>query len=118
MTSVSAQAKSIAAKPAQRRLKRVAPVDILVFLIPCVQFVHVNLIGVLSGSDLFPLAAFLLMSRFRLTGVDIRFLSVDLFMVLYVFSRPLTLQHENLGDFTPALCRTPSLSAGSSEAGG
>lgn len=59
MTSVSAQAKSIAAKPAQRRLKRVAPVDILVFLIPCVQFVHVNLIGVLSGSDLMLLATFL-----------------------------------------------------------
>jgi hypothetical protein len=58
MTSVSAQAKSIAAKPAQRRLKRVAPVDILVFLIPCLQLIRIKVIGVLNGSDLMMLAVF------------------------------------------------------------
>ena len=63
-------------------------------------------------------AAYLLTSRFGLTGVGISVLSVDVFMVAYVFSQSLALLHENLGDFTLSLFRAPSLSAGSSEAGG
>ncbi len=35
------------------------PVDSLVFLIPCLQFIQIKVIGVLEGSDLLMLAAFL-----------------------------------------------------------
>jgi O-antigen/teichoic acid export membrane protein len=63
-------------------------------------------------------AAYLLISQFGLTGVGISLLSVDVFMVGYVFKQSLALLHENLGDFALSLFRAPSLAAGSSEAGG
>jgi len=72
----------------------------------------------LVGTALSLPAAYLLMPRLGLTGVGVSLLSVDLFMVGYVFRHSLTLLHENLGDFVLSLFRTPSLGAESSEAGG
>ena len=62
-------------------------------------------------------AAYLLISRFGLTGVGISLLSVDLFMVGYVFRHSLALLHDNLFEFSCALFRAPSLSSGSIEVG-
>ena len=59
MTPVSTRAKSLDAPRTGKGKKSQDPVDIFVFLIPCVQFIHINLVGVLSGSDLMLLAAFL-----------------------------------------------------------
>jgi len=59
MTSVPTQAKSINAMPARSRHNKVDPVDVLVFLIPCVQFIRITIVGVLNGSDIILLAAFL-----------------------------------------------------------
>ena len=43
----------------RKRTGRGDPVDILVFLIPCLQFIEVQLIGVLNGSDLLLLVTFI-----------------------------------------------------------
>jgi hypothetical protein len=43
----------------RRRARRYDNADILVFFIPCLQFIHLKVIGVLEGSDLLMLAAFL-----------------------------------------------------------
>lgn len=44
--------------PVRKRHNNLDAVDVLVFLIPCLQFVRITLIGVLNGSDLMMLAAF------------------------------------------------------------
>ena len=46
------------AAPIQKRPRRRDPVEILAFLIPCLQFVQIKLIGVLNGSDIMFLAVF------------------------------------------------------------
>jgi len=43
----------------RKRPAAVDPEDVLVFLIPCLQFLRINLIGVLDGSDLILLIVFL-----------------------------------------------------------
>ncbi len=59
MTSNTLQAKSPGATPSRRRRSGVEGVDVLIILIPCLQFVRITLIGVLNGSDLMMLAVFL-----------------------------------------------------------
>jgi predicted membrane protein len=59
MNSVSTQAKRSDVTPIHRRPRRYDRADILVFVIPCLQFIHIKVIGVLEGSDLLMLAAFL-----------------------------------------------------------
>ena len=58
MTSVSTQAKSLNAQRAGNGHKSRDPVDILVFLVPCLQFIQIKVIGVLNGSDVMLLAVF------------------------------------------------------------
>ena len=58
MTSVSAQSSSAAAIRIRARSKGLDAVDILVFLIPCLQLIRIKVIGVLNGSDLMMLAVF------------------------------------------------------------
>lgn len=53
-----------------RRSRQSDPVDILAFLIPCLQIIQLHLIGVLSGSDLLLLATFVVLAfrgRIRIT---------------------------------------------------
>jgi O-antigen ligase len=59
MSTPTLQAKSPGARPVRKRHNRLDVVDVLVFLIPCLQFVRITLIGVINGSDLMMLAAFL-----------------------------------------------------------
>ena len=59
MSSLTPQAKSAGATPVRRRPKGIDPVDILVFLIPCLQLIRIRMVGVLDGSDLMMLAVFL-----------------------------------------------------------
>ncbi len=59
MSSLTPQAKSARAMPARGRSKGPDYVDILVFLIPCLQLIRIRIVGVLNGSDLMMLAVFL-----------------------------------------------------------
>jgi O-antigen ligase len=59
MTSVSTQAKSPPSTPARKRSGSRDPFDTLAFLIPCLLFIQIKVVGVLNGSDLLMLAAFL-----------------------------------------------------------
>ena len=59
MNSALAQSKRPAVTPIRRRARRYDNTDILVFFIPCLQFIHIHVIGLLEGSDLLMLAAFL-----------------------------------------------------------
>jgi O-antigen ligase len=59
MSSLTPQAKSPGAMPVRKRQNNLDAIDVLVFLIPCLQFVRITLIGVLNGSDLMMLAVFL-----------------------------------------------------------
>lgn len=53
--------------PNPRPNKGADPIDLLVFLIPCLKFVKISLVGVLSGSDILLLAIFLyLVFRWRI----------------------------------------------------
>jgi hypothetical protein len=46
-------------RPNRKPSKKGDPVDVLVFLIPCLQFVQVKVIGILNGADVMILAVFL-----------------------------------------------------------
>ena len=58
MTSVSTQAKSPPSTPPRKRSGSRDPIDTFVFLIPCLLFIHIKVVGVLSGSDVLILASF------------------------------------------------------------
>jgi hypothetical protein len=47
------------ANAGERRPNRVDPRDVLVFLLPCLQFIQIKLVGVLNGSDLFFIVVFI-----------------------------------------------------------
>ena len=59
MTSVSAQSSSAAAIRIRARSKGLDAVDLLVFLIPCLQLIRIRVVGVLNGSDVLTLIIFL-----------------------------------------------------------
>lgn len=59
MNSALTQAKRFDVTPIRRRAGKYDNADILVFFIPCLQFIHINVVGVLEGSDVLMLAAFL-----------------------------------------------------------
>ena len=61
--------------------------------------------------------AYVLMSRFGLTGAGVSLLLVDLCMIGYVLSHSLALLQDNLSEFVCALFRAPSLHGGNLEAG-
>ena len=56
---VTGGVKRIGGAPIVKRSAPLDSLDVLVFLIPCLQFIHIKLIGVLDGSDLLFLVAFL-----------------------------------------------------------
>ena len=58
MNSDLNQAKPVNPKPVRKSDRGIDSVDVLVFLIPCVQFIQVNVVGVLNGSDILLLATF------------------------------------------------------------
>ena len=62
MSALTPQAKTPGAKPACKRQNSLEAVDVLIFLIPCLQFVRIKLIGVLDGSDLMMMIAFLVLA--------------------------------------------------------
>lgn len=67
MPSVPTQIKYPGATPARKRYNNLEAVDVLVFLIPCLQLIRIKLIGVLNGTDLILLVLFLyLVFRWRL----------------------------------------------------
>lgn len=53
-----AQTEKPNTRPNRKHSKKGDPVDVLVFLIPCLQFVQVKVIGMLNGSDVIILAVF------------------------------------------------------------
>jgi hypothetical protein len=62
MSSLTPQAKSPGAIPVRKRRNSLDAVDVLVFLIPCLQLVRITLIGVLNGSDLLMVVVFLVLA--------------------------------------------------------
>ena len=54
-----AQAENKISNTIQKRSEGISPLDVVVFLIPCLQFIRIKLIGALNGSDLLFVAAFL-----------------------------------------------------------
>src|ERR1022692_4335835 len=67
MPSVPTQTKPAGATPARKRYNNLEAVDVLVFLIPCLQLIRIKVIGVLQGTDLIMLVIFLyLVFRWRL----------------------------------------------------
>jgi len=69
MTFILPQVKPVRAKPARKRRNSIETIDVLVFLIPCLQLIRIKVVGVLNGSDLMMVAVFLYLafrSRLRI----------------------------------------------------
>ena len=88
--------------PSTKRVEGPNSVDLLVFLIPCVQFIHINLIGILNGSDILLLATFVYLAfhgRIRITlPAGKRFVVL---CSLYLFSQCVTdiVRHTVFADY-------------------
>jgi len=70
MNSSSVQTKRLPPATVRRRTGVLDRSDVLVFLIPFLQFIRINLIGVLNGSDIMMLAVFVYLTfsgKFRIT---------------------------------------------------
>jgi len=91
MNSVQRQVKSIGTPQARKGAENQSAVDALVFLIPCLQFIQIRLVGALSGCDLLLLGVFIYLAfneKFRLaTPLGRRFL---LFGSLWLVSQCVT----------------------------
>ncbi len=54
-----AQAENKTANTIRKRSEGISALDVVVFLIPCLQFIRINLVGILNGSDLLFIAVFI-----------------------------------------------------------
>jgi hypothetical protein len=102
MSFTPTQAKSPDATPPGKGHKSQDPVDILVFLIPCLQFVHVMFIGALSGSDLLLLGTFVYLAfrqKLRITASEGKWLLF--FGSLWLVSQCVTdiVRHSDFADY-------------------
>lgn len=84
--------------------------------ISCNRHVRQAVVYLVTTAVSLPLAYFLML-RYGLIGVGISLLVGDLWMIGYVLSQSLTILHDDLGAFTRALLRAPSLTAESCDIG-
>src|ERR1035438_2748932 len=102
MNSDSTKVKSLDTRRARKRSRRLDFVDILVFLIPCFQFVQLQIVGVLNGSDVLLLASFVVLALLRrikvATPVGKKFV---IFCSLWLLSQCITdvVRHTAFGDY-------------------
>jgi len=62
MNSAPTNARQLGIRPSQKRDKGLDSVDMLVFLIPCLRFLQVKVVGVLNGADILLLGVFLFLA--------------------------------------------------------
>jgi len=62
MNSAYTPAKPLNARSQRKRDQGLDSIDIMVFLIPCLRFLQVKIIGILNGADILLLAVFLLLA--------------------------------------------------------